>query len=94
MFINGFGSLCTATVAVVFAVTKFREGAWVVLILTPVLVTVFFAIHGHYRNLARRLTLSGFDGFPDRQSRHRVIMPISGVHQGTLEGLRYARLLI
>ena len=78
---------------VIFATTKFRDGAWVVLILTPLLVMIFFSIHRHYNNLARRLSLAGFDGFPARQARHRVIMPISGVHQGTLEGLRYARLL-
>ena len=42
MVINGFGALCTAVVAVVFAATKFREGAWIVLILTPILVMIFF----------------------------------------------------
>jgi amino acid transporter len=93
MLVNGIGSVCTATVMIVFAVTKFREGAWIVLILTPLLVTIFFSIHHHYRNLARNLSLEGFDGLPARHARHRVIMPISGVHQGTLEGLRYARLL-
>ncbi len=93
MFINGFGSVCTAIVTVVFATTKFLEGAWIVLILTPVLVVTFFSIHRHYNRLARRLTLAGFGGLPARRVRHRVIMPVSGVHQGTLEGLRYARLL-
>jgi amino acid transporter len=93
MVINGFGSLCTATVAVVFAITKFRDGAWIVLILTPLLVVLFFSIHRHYNNLAHRLTLAGFGGLPARHARHRILMPISGVHQGTLEGLRYARLL-
>ncbi len=93
MVINGFGSLCTATVAVVFATTKFLEGAWIVLILTPILVAIFFTIHHHYRDVASHLTLAGYNGIPDRTTRHRVIMPISGVHQGTLEGLHYARLL-
>ena len=93
MVINGFGSLCTATVAVVFATTKFLDGAWIVLILTPLLVVIFFSIHRHYHDLAKHLTLAGFSGLPARHARHRVIVPISGVHQGTLEGLRYARLL-
>jgi len=93
MAINGFGSLCTAIVMIVFAVTKFREGAWVVLILTPVLVKIFFTIHHHYKDLAHSLSLEDFSGNPTRQTRHRVIMPISGVHQGTMDGLRYARLL-
>ncbi|MBI3739157.1 MAG: APC family permease, partial [Chloroflexi bacterium] len=93
MFVNGFGSLCTAIVMVVFAVTKFREGAWIVLILTPLLVTIFFSIHHHYHQLAESLSLEDFGGLPARQTRHRVIIPVSGVHQGTLEALRYARLL-
>jgi hypothetical protein len=93
MLVNGFGSLCTAIVAIVFAVTKFREGAWVVLILTPLLVMIFFRIHYHYKDLAHSLSLEDFAGMPARQTRHRVIMPISGVHQGTLDGLHYARLL-
>ena len=53
MIINGFGAVCTAVVTVVFAVTKFHDGAWVVLILIPALVAIFFAIHRHYRALAR-----------------------------------------
>jgi amino acid transporter len=93
MLINGFGSVCTAVVMMVFAVTKFRDGAWVVLILTPLLVSIFSTIHRHYRKLAHSLSLENFDGLPARRTRHRVIMPVSGVHQGTLEALRYAKLL-
>jgi len=93
MMINGFGSLCTAVVMVVFAVTKFREGAWVVLILTPVLVTIFFSIHHHYKGLAKKLSLDNFGVIPPHAMRHRIVMPVSGVHQGTLAALRYARML-
>ena len=93
MMINGFGAICTAVVMVVFAVTKFREGAWVVLVLTPVLVTIFFSIHHHYKRLAKKLSLNNFVVHPPQTTRHRVIMPVSGVHQGTLAALRYARRL-
>ncbi len=92
MGINGFGSVCTAVVMLVFISTKFREGAWIVVLLVPVLVAVFFAIHHHYRDLAAHLSLEDF-GAPQRMSRHRVIMPISGVHRGTVAALRYARSL-
>ena len=93
MIVNGFGAICTAIVMLVFAITKFHDGAWVVLILTPILVAVFFSIHRHYRNLANRLSLENYGGAAPRRARHRVIIPISGVHQGTLEALRYAMLL-
>ncbi len=93
MFVNGFGAVCTAVVMVVFAVTKFTEGAWVILILIPALVAIFFTIHRHYKDLAKRLSLDTFKGLPARQTRHRVILPVSGIHQGALEALRYAKLL-
>lgn len=93
MVINGFGAICTAIVMVVFAVTKFSEGAWVVLILTPLLVTIFFSIHHHYKGLAKKLSLDNFGVISPHATRHRVIMPVSGVHQGTLAALRYARIL-
>ncbi|MBV6451395.1 MAG: hypothetical protein MHPDNHAH_02131 [Anaerolineales bacterium] len=93
MVINGFGAICTAIVMVVFAVTKFREGAWIILILTPTLVVIFFAIHHHYKNVANNLSLDNFGAIPPHNTRHRVIMPISGVHQGSLAALRYARIL-
>ena len=93
MVINGFGAVCTAVVMVVFAVTKFKEGAWVVLILTPVLVTIFFSIHHHYKSVANGLSLTSFSPSPHQELRHRVLVPISGVHQGSLAALHYARRL-
>jgi len=93
MVINGFGTVCTAIVMIVFAATKFREGAWIILILVPLLVAIFFTIHHHYKDLASHLSLNKFGGLPARQTRHRVIMPVSSIQQGTMEALRYAKLL-
>jgi amino acid transporter len=92
MVINSAGAVTTAMVALIFATTKFRDGAWIVLILIPTLVAGFSAIHRHYRRLAAHLSLENY-AEPPRLSRHRIILPISGVHQGTLAALRYARAL-
>ena len=92
LIINGFGSIATAVVMLVFAVTKFKDGAWIVVFLTPTLVTIFFTIHHHYRDLARNLSLEHY-GAPPHVHRHRVILAVSGVHRGTLAALRYARSL-
>jgi len=89
MLINGFGAVCTAVVTLVFTFTKFREGAWVVIISAPVLVLIFSAIHHHYRDLAKGLSVDEYGPAPQIR-RHRVILPISGVHRGTLDALRYA----
>jgi len=92
MIINSFGAFLTFIVMLVFAYTKFTDGAWLVLIVIPILVYLFSAIHRHYRNLAKTLSLEDF-GAPPLTPRHRVIIPISGVHRGTLLALRYARTL-
>jgi amino acid transporter len=89
MAINGFGATCTAVVMTIFAVTKFTHGAWIVLLVVPLLVYVFFSIHRHYRRVAADLSLDDY-GAPARVRRHRVILPISGVHRGTLAALDYA----
>ena len=93
MLSNGFGALCTGLVMGVFAVTKFRDGAWVVLILTPILISIFLWIHRHYVTVAGSLSLENYGEPPPYNVRHRVLVPISNVHQGTLAALRYARML-
>jgi len=93
MVSNGFGAICTGIVMFVFAITKFRDGAWIVLILTPVLIGIFMWIRRHYSTIATRLSLEKYGEPPPYNVRHRVIVPISNVHQGTLAALRYARML-
>ncbi|MCC7493994.1 MAG: APC family permease [Fimbriimonadaceae bacterium] len=92
MVVNGAGAVLTFVVMWVFAITKFTSGAWIVILLLPALVLIFSAIHRHYENLARRLSMEG-TGLPARARRQRVIVPISGVHRGTLSALDYARSL-
>jgi amino acid transporter len=92
MIINGFGALCTGVVMIVFAVTKFHDGAWIILVILPILVATFLAIHHHYTDIADRLTLQRYK-VPGPIRRQKVIMPVSGVHRGTLAALRYAKSL-
>jgi amino acid transporter len=92
MIVNGFGAICTAIVVIIFATTKFQDGAWLVLILIPLLVSMFYAIHRHYTRLAGDLSLSDYDA-PPNLTHQRIIVPISDVHKGTLTALRYARSL-
>jgi hypothetical protein len=90
MVINGFGSICSFVVMVVFAATKFKDGAWIVILLTPILVTIFFSIHRHYKHLAKQLSLD-HKYVITRARRNRVIIAIGGVHRGTLAALQFAR---
>lgn len=90
--VNGLGAACTAVVTLIFAITKFTDGAWVIVLLLPVLVLSFFAAHRHYQALAHDLSLENY-GQPPRASRHRVLVPVAGIHRGTLQALEYAQSL-
>jgi hypothetical protein len=92
MIINGVGAFCTFVVMIVFAITKFHDGAWIIVFLIPALIAIFFSIHRHYASLAKKLSL---DNYKDtiRMSRHRVIVLMAGVHRGSLSALKYARSL-
>ena len=92
MIINGFGAVCTFIVMIVFAVTKFKDGAWIIVILIPLMVTIFYGIRRHYKNLADKLSLKHYKS-SIRVDRHRVLLLVAGVHRGTLAALAYARSL-
>jgi amino acid transporter len=89
--INGVGAVLTAIVLVVVSVTKFSEGAWIIVALIPMLVMFFLAIHRHYEGVAEQLSL---DDVKASARRHNiVIVPIGGVHRAVVEALEYARSL-
>lgn len=92
MIINGFGALCTFVVMFVFAITKFKDGAWVIVFLIPILVVIFFGINRHYQKLAGKLSLEKYSS-SIRVSRQRIVVLLAGVHRGSLTALAYARSL-
>ncbi|MEN6571854.1 MAG: APC family permease [Anaerolineaceae bacterium] len=92
MLVNSLGSLSTFMVMGIFAVTKFTQGAWIVILLLPIIVATLYAIHTHYKKVAKELSLEHFTP-AGRITHQRIIMPISGVHKVTLAALRYAKTL-
>ncbi len=89
--INGVGAATTAVVLVVVAATKFLHGAWIVVVLIGLLITVLLAIKRHYENVADQLSLEGYDGPPP--IRHTVLVMVGDLHRGVVEALQYARTL-
>ena len=87
--INGLGAGATFIVLVVLVITKFIHGAWIVVVLIPILVALFRAVHRHYLDVATQLTTEGLERL--RPIRHEVIVPISGMHRGVLRALEYAK---
>ena len=90
-FINGFGALVTGIVLIIVAVTKTLEGAWIVLLLIPLIVMLFKATHRHYQHVASELTLKGYQ--PQARLHNTVLIPIGGLQRAVVEALRYAETL-
>ena len=91
LVINGVGAVTTGVVAVVIAVTKFTHGAWIVVLVIPILVASFLAMRRHYEEVALGLSLEGFDSPPEFQ--HTVLVLIGDVHRGVVRAIQYARTL-
>jgi len=87
--INGLGAIATSIVLVVLVITKFLHGAWIVVLLIPLLVALFRKIHRHYLDIAAQLTTEGLQKL--RPVQHEVIVPISGIHRGVLQAFEYAK---
>lgn len=87
--INGLGATATLIVLIVLVMTKFMHGAWIVVVIIPLLVAMFRAIQRHYTDVAMQLTTAGFRKV--RPVEHEVIVPISGIHRGVLQALEYAK---
>jgi amino acid transporter len=87
--VNGVGAAATLVVLVVLVITKFLHGAWIVVVLIPLLVALFRAIHRHYVDVATQLTTEGLEKL--QPIGHEVIVPVSGIHRGVLRALQYAK---
>jgi amino acid transporter len=87
--INAVGALATFMVLCVFVATKFIHGAWIVVLVVPILVVLFRAINKHYQTVAHQLSTDGLEQL--KPLRHRVIVPISGMHRGVVSALQYAQ---
>jgi len=89
--INGFGAIVTGIVLVIVATTKAAEGAWIIMVMIPVLVAIFEITRRHYDHVAGQLTLR--DWAPETPGRNVVLVPIGGIQRAVVKALQYARTL-
>ena len=87
--ISATGATVTAVVVLVQATTKATQGAWIVIVLIPLLVGVFWKIHSHYVQLGNQLRLAPEDKFVAVHSTVLVLTP--SLHKGVLPALEYAK---
>jgi amino acid transporter len=91
LLINGLGALTTAVIVVVVAASKFLAGAWIVMILVPLLVTLMWAIHLHYRRLGQAIAPRSPLRIASAARAPLVIVPIARLDQPSIEAIGFAR---
>lgn len=90
--INTVGAVITTIVAIIFAVTKFTSGAWIVLIVIPLLIITSMAIQHHYHDVASELKIDLCTSQPE-MNRVVTIVLVSGIHRVVQNTLSFAKSL-
>lgn len=88
---NLLGALTTLVALLIIGVSKFTQGAWIVLLLIPVLVMIFQKIRAHYDDVATALSMRGLPPSLRPTPAPRLVIPVSGVHRALVGAVNYAR---
>ena len=89
--INAAGASATAVVAVVVSVSKFEDGAWMVIAILPPMVGLLYAINRHYRAIEDRLLIATSVPVHLTTTEPRIVVPISRIDRASLRALSIAR---
>jgi amino acid transporter len=89
--INAVGAVATFVVLLVIGITKFKAGAYIVIIIVPIVMGLFVLVGRHYKRMRRALALTESDDVRPRAVNHTVVVLVSRVHRGVLEALQYAK---
>jgi amino acid transporter len=90
-FVNTVGATATGVVASVVIVTKFAEGAWIVIVAIPSLVLVSYGIRRHYRAIARRLEAGAAAVVAAPPPTNKTLLLIESIDEASGDALWFAR---
>src|SRR6185312_5372185 len=96
MAINGVGSVVTAAVLVVVIISKFAYGAWIVVVLLPLLVLLLHVLGAHHDRVSRQLRIASAAGAQrvlSRPMRERLLVMVGGIDRSVLHAVAYSRAL-
>jgi hypothetical protein len=95
--INAFGASITGMVVFIIAISKFLNGAWIVLIFIPGMIYIFKVIHMHYNSVNDQLQISKEEFAKKvvelRKGKNIVVIPVAIPTRIVLETLRYAKMI-
>lgn len=90
--LNGVGAVVTGVVMIIFLITKFFAGAWIIALLIPALLWLFFRIHHHYRHVARMMSTQGQHLVSEPRAVRTVVL-VADVHRETMRLVEFAQSL-
>jgi len=90
--LNAVGAVATFTVLMIVSVTKFRVGAWLPIVVIPLIVFILLSIKKHYDQVERALAVTPGE-VRARSTNHTVVVLVGRVHRGTVNAIHYARSL-
>lgn len=91
MVLNGAGALATGVVGVIVVLTKFTQGAWLVIVAIPLMVGLFLGINRHYRKTARRLRAAAAAVASAPPARTTTVVNVRAIDAATERAVWYAR---
>jgi amino acid transporter len=91
--INGLSGCISLLVVLIFAVVKFNQGAWVVVLITPILVSVFLRLRKQYVKEKSALDITIQSSRATSITRHDVTVLVDNFDLATIGAIRYARSL-
>jgi hypothetical protein len=89
--VNGIGATATGLVAVIFAVAKFALGAWIILVVVPLLIGTMLYVHHRYARENAELAVPPEQVWGPPVHRRRAVIPVTGVTQDVIQAVRFAR---
>jgi len=91
--INGLSGAISLVVVIIFAIVKFTEGAWIVIVITPILVYTFLRLRRQYAQEQKALNITVQSSRATSITRHDVTVLIDSFDLATIGAIRYARSL-
>jgi amino acid transporter len=91
--INAVAGSVSLAIVIIFAVVKFTEGAWLVLVTAPILVATFLRLRRQYTREQNALEVKSHEERATSMARHNVTIFVDSVDIATVGAVRYARSL-
>jgi amino acid transporter len=89
--INAFGTVATAIVTIVFAIAKFALGAWLIILIIPLIVMAMLFVHGQYERRRLEVRVRPEAIIPPPTRHQRVIVPVPEVTRDVIQAIRFGR---